>query len=367
MWEMLSGLLIISGLAAVLALLIEIAKRYLLNYGEVKITMNQEKELTVNGGSPLLFSLMEEGIYLPSACGGRGTCSLCKVRVLEGGGPVLPTETPYLSPEEMENHTRLACQVKLREDVSIQVPEELFLIKEFKVRVAEITPKSSNINLILFTILSPEDGITFKPGQYVQLQMPKEKSGGEPEYRAYSICSACAYHNELELLITYVPEGVVSGYVHKELEVGDELTLVGPFGEFYYKDNETDILLIATGSGLAPIRSILQHIEMQGIERKTTLFFGARTKDDLIYHDELVETAGRMSNFTYYPVLSRATEEDAWEGETGRVTNLIQKYIPEGAEIEVYICGNPAMVDSAEQELVKKGVPKDKIYYDKFA
>ena len=367
MWELLPSLLIISGIAAGLALLIEIAKRYLQDYGEVKITMNQERELTVTGGSPLLFSLMDEGIYLPSACGGRGTCSLCKVRVNEGGGPVLPTETPYLSDEEVENNTRLACQVKVREDISIQVPEELFLIKEFRAKVTDITPKSSNINLILFKIISPDEGITFKPGQYVQLQMPREKSGDDPEYRAYSICSACAYPYDLELLITHVPEGVVSGYVHKELEVGDELTIVGPFGEFFYQDNENDMLLIATGSGLAPIRSILQHIEMEGIKRKATLFFGARSRDDLIYHDELAETAERMENFTYYPVLSRPTEEDAWEGEKGRVTNLIEKYIPEGADIDVYICGNPAMVESAEVELVKKGVPKEQIYYDKFA
>jgi Na+-transporting NADH:ubiquinone oxidoreductase subunit F len=367
MLELLPSLLIISGLAAVLALLIEVAKRYLLDYGEVKIIMNQERELTVTGGAPLLFSLMDEGIYLPSACGGRGTCSLCKVKVMDGGGPLLPTETPYLSPEEIENQTRLSCQVKVREDISIQVPEELFLIKEFKVKVTDITPMSSNINLILFKIISPEEGMTFKPGQYVQLQMPREKAGDDPEYRAYSICSACAYPYDLELLITHVPEGVVSGYVHKELEIGDELTIVGPFGEFFYQDNESDMLLIATGSGLAPIRSILQHIEMEHIQRKATLFFGARTLDDLIYHDELLETAERMPNFTYYPVLSRPTEEDNWEGEKGRVTNLIQQHIPEGADIEVYICGNPAMVDSAEEELIKKGISEEKIYYDKFA
>jgi Na+-transporting NADH:ubiquinone oxidoreductase subunit F len=364
MSDLVINLLIISGLAAGLALLIEIARKYLADYGEVKIDLNDgAKEVTVTGGNNLLFSLMENNIYLPSGCGGRGTCALCKSRVLEGGGPVLPTELPYLSEEDIKEGVRLSCQVKLREDVKIQVPEELFNIKEFQVVVTEKVPMSPTIQAVFFKILSPEEGIQFKPGQFVQLQMPKEKSP-DPEYRAYSLCSACVDNHDVELLITKVPEGMVSGYVHEELEVGDKLSLIGPFGDFYYQDNTNDMLLISTGSGLAPIRSILQHVEMEHIPRNMTLFFGARTKPDLLYYDELVERAERMDNFTYMPVLSRASEADQWEGETGRVTDLIERYVKQDADIEVYMCGNPKMIESCDKLLRAKGVKS--ILYDSF-
>jgi Na+-transporting NADH:ubiquinone oxidoreductase subunit F len=364
MSELIVNLLIISGLAAGLALVIEIAKRYLADYGEVTIDLNGgAKQYTVNGGNNLLFSLMDSGVYLPSGCGGRGTCALCKTRVIEGGGPVLPTELPYLSEQEIEEGVRLSCQVKLREDIKIQVPEELFNIKEFKVVVEEKVNMTPTIQAVFFKILAPEEGIKFKPGQYVQLLMPRHKNP-DPEYRAYSLCSACADTHDVELLITKVPEGVVSGYVHEELEVDDELTLIGPFGNFYYQDNTNDILMVATGSGLAPLRSILQHVEMEHIQRKVTLFFGARTPEDLLYHDELVERAERMENFTYIPVLSRTGEGDKWEGEKGRVTDLIERHVQDNADLDVYMCGNPAMIDSCDELLRKKGI--ENIYYDKF-
>ncbi len=367
MQQLIISLLAISSLAAVLALLLEIAHRYLADYGECKIEINKQKELVVTGGSPLLFSLMEEGIFIPSACGGRGTCSLCKVRVPEGGGPVLPTETPYLSPAELEENVRLSCQVKVRGDLQLVIPEELFLVKEFRVTVTSISDMTPTIKGVFFSIVSPPEGITFKPGQYVQLQLPREKGSGEPEYRAYSICSSCADSHDLELLITKVPDGVVSSYVHEKLRTGDELTITGPFGDFYFQEeSRRDILLIATGSGLAPIRSILQHIERQEIKQPVTLFFGARTPADLLYHDELLQRQERMANFSYVPTLSRAQAEDNWPGAQGRVTDLIEERVEQGADLEVYICGAPEMVEACEELLLAKGVPQEQIHYDKF-
>ncbi len=367
MLQLILSLLIISLVGAVLALLLEIADSYIADYGEKHILINEQKDLLVKGGNPLLFSLMDEGIFIPSACGGKGTCAYCKVKVLEGGGPVLPTETPYLSPDEIKAHVRLSCQVKVKSDLRMEIPEELFLIKEFRVKVEKIENLTPDIKGIKFSILSPEEGIAFKPGQYIQLQVPKYELTKEPEYRAYSIASSAEDHQNLELVITKVPGGAVSTYVHDYMREGEELLINGPYGDFYLRDSEKDILLIATGSGLAPIKSMLDQMEREQIQRKTTFFFGARTRKDLYYIEELKGLEEKIPNYTFVPTLSRPTEEDQWEGEKGRVTDLIEKYVPEKGPLEAYICGAPAMVESCEQLLKKKGIPEELLFYDKFA
>ena len=366
MVQLILSLVALSGIGALLALLLEIADSYIADYGESHILINDEKDLVVQGGSPLLFSLMENEIFIPSACGGKGTCSLCKLRVSEGGGPVLPTETPYLSKEELEKDVRLSCQVKVRNDLKIKIPEELFLIKEFKVSVEKVIDLTDDIKEVQLKILGDEEGITFKPGQYVQLKIPKYEMTQESEYRAYSVASSSEMSRDLELLITKVDEGAVSTYVHDYMKQGEELTINGPYGDFYLQDSEKDIILIATGSGLAPLLSILHQIEKEKITRKTTLFFGARKVKDLLYYDELKAFEERLPDFTYTPTLSRSTEEDQWQGEKGRVTDLIERYIPEKADVEVYICGSPAMVESCDELLKKKGIPGENIFYDKF-
>lgn len=366
MLQLILSLLAISFIGAILALLLEIADSYIADYGEKHILVNEEEDLVVKGGNPLLFSLMEEGIFIPSACGGRGTCAYCKVKVLEGGGPVLPTETPFLTPDEIKEDVRLSCQVKVKKDIRMQIPEEFFLIKEFTVKVEKIEDLTPYIKGLYLKILSPEEGITFKPGQYIQLKVPKYEFVKEPEYRAYSISSSADDRLRLELVITKVPGGAVSTYVHDYMKEGEELLINGPYGDFYLRDSERDILLIATGSGLAPIKSILDQIEREQIQRKTTLFFGARRRRDLYYFEELKEMEQKIPNFTLVPTLSRPTEEDQWEGERGRVTDLIEKYIPDNASMEVYICGAPAMVESCEDLLEKKGISNEMIFYDKF-
>ena len=366
MVQLILSLVAISGIGALLALLLEIADSYIADYGESHILINDEKDLVVQGGSPLLFSLMENEIFIPSACGGKGTCSLCKLKVPEGGGPVLPTETPYLSKEEMEKHVRLSCQVKVRNDLKIEIPEELFQIKEFRVSVEKVRDLTDDIKGIHLKILTDDEGISFKPGQYVQLKVPKYEMTQEAEYRAYSVASSAEESRDLELLITKVAEGAVSTYVHDFLKEGEELTINGPYGDFYLHESEKDILLIATGSGLAPLLSIIRQIEEEKIDRKTTLFFGARKVKDLLYYDELKAFDEKLPNFTFIPTLSRSTEEEQWQGEKGRVTNLIEKFIPDNADKEVYICGAPAMIHSCEGLLKNKGIPEENIFYEEF-
>ena len=367
MSQIVISVLVISGIGALLALLLELADRFIADYGECKILINKEKELTVQGGSPLLFSLQDEGIFIPSACGGKGTCAYCKVKVLEGGGPVLPTETPYLSPEELEESVRLSCQVKVRNDLSIEIPEELFLIKEFKVRVDRLEDLTEYVKGATLKIVEPKENITYKPGQYIQLEIPKYKLSKTPEFRAFSMASFPEESNKVELYIGLVEKGIVSTYVHDFLKEGDELVMRGPFGDFYYKDSDRDILMIATGTGLAPIMSILRYMRKEKIGRKTTLFFGTRMEEDLYCVEELEELEKELPSFVYIPTLSRAADQSPWGGEKGRVTDLIDRQIPQGADLDIYICGSPEMVDACMETLKKKRISENRIYFDKFS
>ena len=367
MTELITSVLIISGIGALLALLIEIANRFIADYGESHILINQAKDLVVEGGNPLLFTLMDEGIFLPSACGGKGTCAYCKIKVQEGGGPVLPTETPYLTEGEIRENVRLSCQIKVRNDLKIEIPEELFLIREYQVRVDRIIDQTPTIKSIILQIQSPEAGITFKPGQYIQLQVPKYKLSKEPEFRAFSIASPKRESQRIELIVARVESGVVSTYILDFLKEGDKLTMRGPFGDFYYRHSERELLLIATGSGLAPLLSILDYLETEKIRRKTTLFFGSRKPEDLYHLKEITEMAGNLFNCKFTPILSRTTAETKWTGEKGRVTDLIEKNVPQNADTDVYICGNPDMVESCLELLKTKGIPESQIYFDKFS
>jgi Na+-transporting NADH:ubiquinone oxidoreductase subunit F len=364
--ELVAGLFLISVITALLALFIEAAYAYIANYGRVNITINDDKGLEVIGGDPLLSTLMGNRIFIPSACGGKGTCGYCKVRVLEGADPLLPTERPYLSPEEIEQQVRISCQIKVKSDLRIEIPSELFDVKEYTVRVERLEDLTPYIKGIRLSIQSPDEGITFVPGQYIQLQIPPSKLSREPEFRAYSISSHAREHQHIDLAITRVTEGIVSTYVHEYLQEGNELIARGPYGDFRLLESDRDILLIATGSGLSPIRSILYQIQDEQIARKTTFFFGARRPENLFFTEELLAFESILEDFTFIPVLSRLKPHDDWDGETGRVTDLIEKYIPDNAEVDVHICGVPAMVQSCVELLTSKGIPPERIVYDKF-
>lgn len=364
--ELFQAVGILSAISAVLSLLMVIADRTIANYGEVTITINDEKKLTVQGGSTLLSTLMSEEIFIPSACGGRGSCGFCKVRVLEGAGDTLPTELPHLSEEERRNSIRLSCQLKIKKDMKIEIPEELFNVKQFRGVVARIRDLTYDIKEITIRLLEPAE-ISFKAGQYVQLETPEYELADEPVYRAYSVSSAPSRKDLVELEIRRVPNGICTTYVHDYLKEGDAVTLNGPYGEFYLRDSTRRIVFIAGGSGNAPIKSILSDMAEKKIGRKALYFFGARTTKDLFLQEEMKAFEEQLSDFTYIPALSEPAEEDNWGGETGLITDVIDRRLDTGEETEAYLCGSPGMIAACIKVLTAKGIPEERIYYDKFA
>ncbi|WFA09382.1 2Fe-2S iron-sulfur cluster binding domain-containing protein [Tissierella sp. Yu-01] len=352
-------------MSAIFALLLTIADRTVNNYGEVKMTINEEKEYTVEGGSTLLSTLIEEKIFIPSACGGKGTCGYCKVQIDEGGGPVLATEMTHLTEDDLKNNVRLSCQCKVKQDIKIQIPEELFNVREYDAVVENITDLTDVIKLLRFKL--PEDAeINFKPGQYVQLKAPIYEGNDEEVYRAYSIASSPTMKNYLELVIGYVPEGIATTYVHRHLTVGDEVSINGPYGDFHYHDNDREMIMVATGTGVAPILSLLNYMKEHNIKRKARFYFGAKTPKDLFMLDYFKELEETLFDFKFIPTLSRVTDDDDWDGERGRVNNAIDKLLEDGEDKEGYLCGNEAMIESVVKSLTSKGVPEELIYYDKF-
>lgn len=366
MVEALFGILILSVLAALLAFFLELADSYFGDYGECVVSINKgDRELKVTGGSSLLGTLMDQGIFVPSACGGRGSCGLCKVKVHEGGGPLLPTETPYLEPEEKEQNVRLSCQVKVRENMSIEIPPELFLIKEYRALVSGLRDLARDMKEVKLQLIEP-DAIEFKAGQFIQFQVPEYEGCDDSVYRAYSVASPAADQKNIALIVTKVPDGIATTYIHEFLQKGDEVTFNGPYGEFFLRDSDRDIYLVATGSGMAPILSILHHIADENIQRKVTFVFGARHKEDLFYLDEVEALKKRIPNMEFLLTLSKPPDSNGWTGHKGRVTDVLQKIVDDGKNAECYICGNPAMVESVEKLMQDKGVPADLIFYDKF-
>jgi Na+-transporting NADH:ubiquinone oxidoreductase subunit F len=366
MSQLFLSLLALSGLGAFLAFFLELADSYLGFYGECHIDINKgEKELEVQGGGTLLSTLMGEGIFIPSACGGRGSCGYCKVKVLGGGGPVLPTETPWLEPGEVKDNVRISCQIKVREDIAIEISPELFLIKEFRVRVEGLRNLTEDTKELRLRLIDSEP-ITFKAGQYIQFQVPEYEECPESVYRAYSIASSAYDTAGITLVVTKIPGGLATTYIHEVLKEGDEATLNGPYGEFYLRGSDREIFFVATGSGLAPIMSILHQMAKEKISRKATLVFGARFKNDLFYVDEIENLRKEIPSLNVILTLSRPQEEDHWKGEQGRVTHVLEKTLENGENKEAYLCGNPAMVESCVELLNKKGIPEELIFFDKF-
>lgn len=356
---------IISGISGTLAYLLSLANKIIANYGEKKLIINDDKEYTVTGGDTLLSSLIEQEVFIPSACGGKGSCGYCKVKVLEGGGRFLPTEAGYVTEEEKENNIRLSCQLKVKEDIRINIPEELFNVKQYDYYIDFIEDVTDKIKRIRVNLPEGKE-INFKAGQYVQLLTPKYEGNPEEIYRAYSIASSPNDTKSLELFIGYVPEGIATTYIHQHLEPSDHLTIVGPYGEFYYHHGEREMIMVAISTGLAPLMSILLYMRDENINRKVTLYFGSRTRSDLYMMDELEQLEKDLPNFTLRTCLSRPTKACQWNGDEGRVTDLLKKYLAETGDREAYLCGSPPMIDSVIPILKERGIPDDLIYYDKF-
>ncbi|WP_459129436.1 2Fe-2S iron-sulfur cluster-binding protein [Guggenheimella bovis] len=356
---------VISAIATFLALLLSIAQNTIGNYGEKEITINKDKVVKVDGGDTLLSGLIENDVFLPSACGGKGSCGYCKCKVVKGGGQILPTETGFISEEEQKEGYRLACQCKIKEDVEISVPEEILSLKQYHATVTDIYDATEIIKHITFTFKEGEE-VHFKAGQYMQLLAPEYEGNDEEVYRAYSISSPPSFKNGVTLIIGYIPNGIATTYVHHFLKVGDEATLIGPFGDFFYQEDSTrEMLLIGTGTGLAPLLSILRHMRDIGSTRKATLYTNARTPEDLYIKEELDELKKSLPGFDYVLALKPVPEGYEWNGPTGYATNAIKEK-ENLEEAEAYLCGSPRMLDGIVTMLKELGVPEERIYFDKF-
>ncbi len=364
--EVLISAAFLTGTGIILSALLVFAEKKILNYGPCTIDINNgEKKYTVTGGTSLLASLAANDIFIPSACGGRGSCAYCKVSVLEGGGVISPVEEPYLSDEERKQQVRLSCQVKVRNDLKIKIPKELFSVKKFRGILEHKKPLTHDILELRIQLVEP-DSIDFTAGRYIQLES-KEYKGKDAVIRAYSISSSPSDKTHIELIIRRVPDGICTTWVFDHLKEKEEVTFSGPHGEFNLSDTDAPIICIAGGSGMAPIRSILRDMKEKGIMRPTTYFFGALTQNDLFYVSELQKLAEEHPWFTHIPALSNEPEDSGWQGERGLITNVVAKHFPDTSKHEAYLCGSPGMINACVQVLTKGGMPEDRIFYDKFA
>lgn len=363
--RILTDIALMCAIAGTLALIMVIAQRWLSNYGEVKVNINGKRELTVTGGITLLNTLADQQIFIPSACGGRGSCGACKCKVESGGGPLLPTERPLLTKAEISGNIRLACQVKVKSDIHIQIPESIFNIRRFNSVVDEIIDYTYDTKGITFKLLDGQS-IDFKAGQYVQLESQPYARIRDKAIRAYSISSKPELKDRIQLIIRQVPEGICTTWVHQYLKLGAKVNFTGPYGDFYLRDTDADIIFVAGGSGKAPIKSILEHLKEVGSTRKMTYFFGARTAKDLYLTDEMQGFEKVFKHFEYVPVLSHPGTEDKWTGKTGFVMPYFKDAIRDPKNTEAYLCGSPGMIAAVTKALIEYGVEEEKIYYDSF-
>ena len=354
-------IIVLSGISLLLGILLILSDKFLADYGECKILINGQRELAVRGGQSIHSCLTANRIFIPSACGGKATCGLCKGRVITDAGPLLPTEKPFMTKAEIVSGTRLLCQVKVKKDIEIIIPEEYFLVKEFATTVESITPLTHDTRLFRFHLDDPAE-ISFKPGQFVQFRIP-----GAGEERAYSIASSPNSKNIIELIVRLVPGGLATTYLFNKLKVGEKIYLTGPYGEFFlHEETDSPIVCVGGGSGSAPIRSIITYLKEKNSPRKIISFYGGRTPKDIYFTEEYRNLEKQMNDFTHIPAISELAESDSWDGEKGLITQVMERKLSNIQNYEAYICGPEIMIQFAVKTLCKCGMPENKIYYDKF-
>jgi len=399
------SLLIFSGVIIVLVFVLLFVEAKVTTQGSHAITINDSKEdtLTVSGNPTLLSALSRNDIFLPSACGGSGSCAMCKCKVTDGGGAILPTELAHLSRKEKLEGVRLSCQLKVKQDMAIQVPESIFGIK----KVNAIVVSNDNVStFIKELVLEPEESIEFEAGSYIQIDVPEYEltfkdfhinskyvsewkkynlfdlaaKGIKPGFRAYSMANPPHEKDIVKLNVRIatpppgtesIPPGFGSSFIFG-LKPGDKVKISGPYGDFMAKDTDKEMCFLGGGAGMAPLRSHILH-QLEGIDsrRKITFWYGARSVKEMFYHEEFLDLEKRFDNFTYHVALSAPEKEDNWNGLTGFVhIHLIDSYLKEHedpTEIEYYLCGPPPMIDAVIDDLYEMGVEDDMIFYDKFS
>jgi len=331
-----------------------------------RIDINGRRTIAVAPGGSLLSVLADHDIRLPSACGGRAACGLCKLKVLSDAGPILPPEAKRLSQTEQAGRVRLACQVLVNADLSIRIPDELLTVAEYRCVCAGIEDLTADMKRFHLKLEDPP-AIDFIPGQYVQLCCPAYPGHAEELWRAYSVASDPARNDAIDLIIRRTANGISTTYCFDYLKTGDGVRINGPYGDFHLSDAQTPMLFIAGGSGIAPFVSILHHMRNISIARKVAFLFGANRVRDLCLIDEMRQFERTISNFTFIPVVAEPEPDSGWTGETGLVTQAVDRMFTDLNGYEAYLCGSPGMIDAAIAVLSRKNLPDDRIFYDKFA
>ncbi len=348
----------------ILAVWLMVSAKLLVNYGICKLDINAgEEPLEVMGGQTLLSCLYSNEIFIPSACGGKGSCGHCKITVTAGGGPLLPTETPYLTRKEVKSDVRLACQVKVREDIYVRIPEEMLNVKLFDAVLLSNKTLTYDIKEVRMKLKEPIE-ISQRPGQYVQIQAP---SPDGDVFRAYSISSASYEKDVVELNVRLIPGGIGSTYLHN-LKEGDPVVFTGPYGEFFLdEDPSVEIVCVGGGAGMAPMKNIIYSMYDKWPGRTCWLFFGCRTTKDIFYLKEYQELAKKHPNFKIiYSLSDELAADEQWDGETGFIHLSVDKLLQEGIKRQAFLCGPPLMIDAVTRVLEEKGLKEEDIFYDKF-
>lgn len=385
------------------------ARKKLTPQGEAVLNINTEKDISVSPGNTVLGALSNASIFLPSACGGGGTCGMCKCQVDEGGGTILPTETGFFTRKEQASNWRLGCQVKVRGDMKISVPEEVMGIKKWECEVVSNHNVASFIKE--FVVKLPEgETLDFQSGGYIQIDVPKydidfkdmdieeeyhsewdkfklwdlKTKNTEETYRAYSMANHPAEGNIIMLNIRIatppwdpkkgtwanVSPGLCSSYVFTR-KPGDKVTISGPYGEFFIQETEAEMLYIGGGAGMAPLRSHLFHLfHTAKSGRKVTYWYGARSRREIFYEEDFRAIEKEFPNFKFTIALSDPQPEDKWDGPVGFIHQVIyDDYLSKHSEpedIEYYMCGPGPMVNAVNKMLYDLGVSEENIYYDDF-
>ncbi|MGO4999412.1 NADH:ubiquinone reductase (Na(+)-transporting) subunit F [Oceanisphaera sp. W20_SRM_FM3] len=404
--EIILGVVMFTVIVLVLVSIILFAKSKLVAEGDVVISINDDpdKTITTGAGGKLLGALANNGIFVSSACGGGGTCGQCRVRILDGGGEILPTELDHISKGEARHGERLSCQVNVKQDMKIELPEEVFGIKKWDCEVLSNDSKATFIKELKLQIPNGES-VPFRAGGYIQIEAPphhvKYKDFDVPEkyredwdkfkifeleskvdeetIRAYSMAN---YPEEAGLILLNVriatppprnwdaPPGKMSSYIWS-LKPGDKATISGPFGEFFAKDTNAEMVFVGGGAGMAPMRShIFDQLKRLDSKRKISFWYGARSRREMFYVEDFDGLAADHDNFQWHVALSDSTPEDEWTGYTGFIHNVLyENYLKDHEapeDCEFYMCGPPIMNAAVINMLKDLGVEEDNIMLDDF-
>jgi len=406
MLEIITGVSLFTAIVLMLVAVILAAKRWLVPSGDVTIHINDdpENDIVVEAGGKLLNTLADKKIFVPSACGGGGTCGQCKVRVFEGGGDILPTELSHISKREARDGVRLACQVAVKRDMRLGIAEEIFGVRKWECTVRSNRNVATFIKELVLELPKGEE-VPFRAGGYIQIECPPHELSytdfdieeeyradwdrfnmwryrskvDEPVTRAYSMAN---YPGEEGIIMLNVriaspppdnpsaPPGKMSSFIFN-LKPGDKVTIMGPFGEFFARDTDREMVFVGGGAGMAPMRShIFDQLKRLRSSRRISFWYGARSLKEMFYQEDFDALAAEFPNFTWHVALSEPQPEDDWRGLTGFIHQVLHdeylKNHPAPEDCEYYLCGPPMMTAAVTGMLLDLGVEREDIMFDDF-